>query len=154
MRNRFAIAVCAVLVFSTAAFGEKNAKFSPALQVALKYHVDETSSLSQGFSIFSHPVTGETTYGVFVKVHEASDASRLIEAGAEVHTILPSGCVTAWLPARSLDAICSMDEVEYVELASKCHPFMDVSRPEIGIDDVHLGSTSATGSGDSFRWYI
>lgn len=139
MRRKLALFLCAFYLFSANAFGKTMAKFSPAMNMVASQRTDEISLLAEQFSIFSHPVTGETTVGVLIKLKNASDVDTLKRTGCEVHTILSSGIVTGCLSLRKLDAVRILEEVEYVEPAAKRYPAMDVSRPEIGIDKVHRG---------------
>ncbi|OQY28298.1 MAG: hypothetical protein B6244_07790 [Candidatus Cloacimonetes bacterium 4572_55] len=125
------------LLLATNAVAE--AIFSPSLNRVISKNLDETSIFSEQFSIFSHPITGETTVAVLLKFESAADASGLVTSGVELHTVLPSGIATAWIPVSSLDAFRAEEHVEYVELSAVRQPLMDISRPEIGIDDVHAG---------------
>jgi minor extracellular serine protease Vpr len=133
------VCICILLLFSANVFGAISGRFSPALNLIASKKADEASIFANQFSIFSHPATGETTVGVLIKFKNASYAGGLKGVGGQVHTVLPSGIATAWLPLRSLDAVGTLDGIEYVELAAKNHLLLDVSRPEIGVDKVHSG---------------
>lgn len=142
MRKLTILFVCMFFLFTSMAFGENNTNLSPALNWVHSHVIKSGhafSPLAKNYSIFAHPKTGETTYGVILKLKDVADASKLENLGVEIHTVLPSGIVTAWLPERAVEVISTMTEVEYVHLSAKNKLKMDVSRLEIGIDRVHAG---------------
>ena len=148
MRKTMAIASLLMLLISSSAFADGSNRFDPGLRMlqAGLVHKDKAlragdlSDFSRHYSVFSHPGTGQTSVGVFIRLKDLSAVERVRAAGAEVHTVLPSGIITAWAPVSMLDKFSAMDEIVYVRLSAKSRPLMDVSRPEIRADLVQQGS--------------
>ncbi len=148
MRKTMAIASLLMLLISSSAFADGSNRFDPGLRMlqAGLVHKDKAlragdlSDFSRHYSVFSHPGTGQTSVGVFIRLKDLSAVERVRAAGAEVHTVLPSGIITAWAPVSMLDKLSAMDEIVYVRLSAKSRPLMDVSRPEIRADLVQQGS--------------
>ncbi|MBC8403108.1 MAG: S8 family peptidase [Candidatus Marinimicrobia bacterium] len=142
MQKKIMLLVWFIILFSSNIFGENNLKFSPTfnwVQSQISRSEEISASLSENFAVFEHPKTGEITFGVIMMISDISLVGKLKSIGAEIHTILPSGIVTAWLPEWSLDEISTLNDVEYVELSARCYPKLDSSRVEIGINQVHEG---------------
>lgn len=126
------------LGFSTG-FAAENSKYSPMFTILEHMVSDENAPLAEHFDLFNHPLTGELTVAAIVKINDQSRLSELADMGLEVKNSLPSGLSTAWLPLSQYQTIAGSEAIDYVDISAKRHTLMDVSRPEIGIDDVHAG---------------
>jgi len=119
-----------------------SAVFNPALRWANQEVTRKgviSKSISDNYSVFNHPESNEITYGVIIKLKNVNLLNKLKIDGVEIQTILSSGIVTAWVSDNALDELQEIEEIEYVELSSKKHARLDVSRLEIGTDNVHNG---------------
>ncbi|MCD4829951.1 MAG: S8 family serine peptidase [Candidatus Cloacimonetes bacterium] len=126
-----------------------SAVFSPTLKWAsqeITRNREIPISISDNYSVFYHPDSNEITYGVIIKLDNVVDLHKLKINEVELHTILPSGIVTAWVSDDALDELQHIEEIIYVDLSAKSHARLDVSRIEIGAADVHIG----TGLGQAY----
>lgn len=117
--------------------------FNPALKWAQKEVIKKgvvTKSVSDNYSVFYNESTNEITYNVIMKLDNVNSLSKVDIAGVDIQTILSSGILTARVANYALNELKEVEEIEYVELSSKKHARMDVSRPEIGVDNIHAGT--------------
>lgn len=131
--------LCALLAASTGAFAQEKA------QVAKSSLMQKCES-----RVRKNVKEGTAINCILVKCKDAEAVAKVIKADGYQATVITPTLLTARVPAKEVNKISAMQEVEHIQASQKYYGLMDKVRPVIGVDKLHAGEgleTPYTGKG-------
>lgn len=99
----------------------------------------------KALSISAPPPAAASPVDLFIKSADPAATARAVRAaGGQVHASV-GAILSASLPSSAIASIAEDDAVEFVEGAKPINAFNDVAGAEIGVPEVHQGTTLSSG---------
>ncbi len=89
-------------------------------------------------SLFKSTSQGGEAVKVFIEIAGPEAIEKIKAQGGEVLSIISDHLITALLPIDVMRAVADLEEVKYVQAASKVRPKMDIAREEARVDLAQL----------------
>jgi len=137
-KKSIAIKIFTVLVVASALFSGYGVCGGNSISSKIDPLLVNMISFRKNVFIFSpilEKISDQTIVEVFIKTN---DLEALKRKEIKIRTIA-GDIVTASLPLSMVESIAKLSSVLYIEAASPCKPFLDVSVPEIGVDSLWSG---------------
>lgn len=119
------------ILFFTICIGTYAQKLSPNTEAFLLRPVNPVTR-----SAFSTDNAPEQAVKAYISISHPDAISKMRSLGAEVY-LVSSNILTASLPKEHIKVIAEIPEVNYIQLASKVYPTMDIARGKGNVDKVH-----------------
>ncbi len=128
IRNKILLSL---ILFFNVCIGIYAQKLSPNTEAFLLRPVNPVTraTLSDGHA-------SEEFVKAYISINHADAISKMESSGAKVY-LVSSNLVTAGVPKDQITVIAEMPEVNYIQLASKVYPTMDVARDKGNVNRVH-----------------